>query len=442
MYTPVHDSEEPAQTPFLRTAGAALNLPALAGSHGVDIAIVGGGISGCSAALHAAERGARVIVIEARTVGWGASSRNAGHLPASTKYEPQELIDTYGPVFGERILNASETGPLVMDELIKRHGIACEFSIPGIINAAHTPETLKKLEQRARFWQERGRPVEALSRERLAELLGSNVYLGGVLDRRGGAVNPLAYVRGLARAAIKAGAQIHEGTRATALAREGSRWRLSVAGGEVRADFVLLCTNAHTDTLWPSLRQSIIPVRTVQFTTKPLSENLRRSILPERQLLLDTRRTPISLRMYPDGRLHFGGGPFMRAGLVPDWRAMLGRVNEVLPQLGEVEMEEAWAGWMAFNRYDAWQMHSLAPGLLAVLGCNGRGVTQATIYGRDLALHATGVPASELTLPMSQPKRYPMHPFSGFGAAMIVKWYRMKDAAEMRKLHTEHAPRA
>jgi glycine/D-amino acid oxidase-like deaminating enzyme len=434
MFRPADDGTALPHTPYRPTGGVPLDLPALKGDLEADIAIVGGGIAGCSAALHAAEAGVRVVLVEGCTIGWGASSRNAGHLPAATKHEPEKIVRLYGPERGERIILASENGPQVVAELARRHGIECEVTFPGIITAAHTPATLDGLRHRAEYWQKRGRPLEILDRDRLEAMLGSRFYLGGVIDRRGGSINPLAYVRGLARAAVRAGAVLHENTRATKLSRDGTKWRLTTAAGSVRADNVFLCTNAYTDDLWPGLRESVIPVRTVQFTTRPLSDNLRKTILPGRQPMIDTRRVLISLRMHPDGRLHFGSGPRMRAGTAPSWRAALARVQELFPQMGDVAIDDWWAGWMAFNKADSWQMHTLAPGVFAVLGCNGRGIALATIYGRDLARHACGVPAKDLTLPMTSLDPIGMHRFSGLGAHAITKWYRLRDAVEVRRL--------
>ncbi|MFO1079177.1 MAG: FAD-binding oxidoreductase [Reyranellaceae bacterium] len=434
MFTPRWDSQDLPRTPYRVRGGVPLDLPALAADLEADIAIVGGGIAGCSAALHAAEAGARVVLIEGQTIGWGASGRNAGHLPAATKHEPEEIVELYGKAFGERIIEASETGPRTVAALAERHGIDCELAFPGIITAAHTEEALKGLEHRADYWQKRGRPLEALDRDRLAAMLGSRFYLGGVIDRRGGSINPLAYVRGLARAALKAGAQLFERTRATALRRDGKDWVLDIAGGRIRARTVFLCTNAYTDDLWPGLRRTVIPVRTVQFTTRPLSDNLLKTILPGRQPMVDTRRVLISVRIHQDGRLHFGSGPSMRAGSAPTWQQALARLNEIYPQIGDIEIDDWWPGWMAFNKADSWQMHTLASGLFATLGCNGRGVALATIYGRDLARHAGGVPADQLTLPMTPLDPVGLHAFSGIGAAAIAKWWRVQDAREMRRL--------
>jgi glycine/D-amino acid oxidase-like deaminating enzyme len=433
MFRPSDDSPTEASTPYRRLGGRSLELPSFRGALNADIVIVGGGITGCSAALHAAEAGARVVLLEAMTIGWGASSRNAGHLPPATKHEPDVVLKRYGQEHGQRIIEAAGAGPQTLLELTKRHGLECSLTLPGILSAAHTPEAMRKLEKRAAFWARRGAPIEILNRERISEMVGTRFYFGGLLDKRGGSINPLAYVRGLARASMAAGAELYENTRAVKLERDGNRWAISTPEGSVRTEQVFLCTNAHTDGLWPGLRQTVIPVRVVQLYTKPLSDNLRRSVLPGRQPVLDTRRTAMALRMHDDGALHFGFGAMMRGGSAPSEAAALAGVRRLFPHLGEVKIENWWAGWMGFNLDDSWQFHNPAPGIYAALGCNGRGVILATLYGRDLARHAAGVPADELTLPITPLRKVPFHSLSGLAVTIVRRWYRVRDEHDLRR---------
>jgi glycine/D-amino acid oxidase-like deaminating enzyme len=412
------------------------------------VAIVGGGIAGCSAALHAAEAGARVVLVEANEIGWGASSRNAGHLPPATKHDPDEIIARYGAAAGQRLIDAAEQGPVVLGELIKRHGIDCGYALPGIIMAAHTEQALRAHARRVDYWQARGRPVELLDRRQAADMIGSDHYLGAAIDRRGGKINPLAYVRGLARAAIKAGAVLHEGTRATGLVRDGGRWKLTTAGpgaapGEIEADRVFLCTNAYTDNLWPGLRATIVPVRAYQFASRPLRDNVAKSILPGGQPMTDSRRLLSGIRMHHgDGRLQFGGqGPAFGPQGEPNPRAAYARLRRIFPQLGELETDYWWSGFMAFNADNSWHIHELAPGLMAMLGCNGRGVVLATLWGRELARHAAGVAASEFVLPPSAPKRLWLHPVARPLVTGLIKYYALRDAIEDRRLEKANALR-
>lgn len=435
MHLPIHDDGDMRQTVYSKTGGVGLGLPALTGERSADIVIVGGGIGGCSAALHAAEGGASVILVEANQIGWGASSRNSGHVPPATKHDPDEIIARYGSTAGQRLIDAAEQAPAVVGELVTRHKIDCDFSVPGIISAAHTPEAMRAIGRRVDYWQARGRPVELLDRGRAAEMIGSDYYLGAWLDRRGGRINPLAYVRGLARAAVKAGAVLHENTHATGLRRDGDKWLLDTPGGRVRAGMVFLCTNAYTDDLWPGLRRTVVPVRAYQFASRPLRDNVRKTILPGGQPMTDSRRLLSGIRLHADGRLHFGGqGPAFGVEGQPFWRATLARLQRMFPQLGDIETDVWWTGFMAMNGDNSWHIHALGPGAFAMLGCNGRGVALATIYGRELARHALGMPARDFVLPPTPTKRIFLHPIAKPLVSALIRYYAVRDAIEDRRL--------
>ncbi len=435
MHLPLQDDSRLPHTTYSADARTPLGLSPLRGSHRADVAIVGGGIAGCSVALHAVEAGARVILLEANEIGWGASGRNAGHVPPATKHDPDEIVARYGAAAGQRLIDAAEQAPIVVAGLIARHGIDCDYSVPGIIMAAHTEAAMRANARRVDYWQARGRPVELLDRRKAAEMIGSDYYLGAWIDRRGGKINPLAYVRGLARAAIKAGASLHEGTRATRLERDGGRWKLKTPMGQVGAEHVFLCTNAYTDDLWPGLRATVVPVRAYQFTSRPLRDNVRKSILPGGQPMTDSRRLLSGIRMHSDGRLQFGGqGPAFGPQGEPHWRATHARLQRIFPQLGELETDYWWTGFMAMNGDNSWHIHELGPGLLAMLGCNGRGVALATIWGRELARYAAGTPARDFVLPPSQPTRIWLHPVARPLVSALIGYYALRDAIEVRRL--------
>jgi glycine/D-amino acid oxidase-like deaminating enzyme len=436
MYSPNQDPPGLPKTPYTVGGGAPLTRPALQGDTHADIAVIGGGIAGCSVALHAAETGARVVLLEAKEIGWGASSRNSGHIPAATKQSPAEILQRYGRDFGSRLIAAVREGPELVFGLAEKHRMDASVVHSGNVVAAHTPAALEKLAARARDLQALGYPVEILDRKRTAEIIGSDegYYVGCLFDHKGGTMNPLAYVRGLARAAIVAGAQVHEGSAVTRLARSGGAWRIETAQGSVTAGRVALCTNAYTDDLWPGLRQSIVPVRAYQYVTTPLRDNVRRTILPGGQGMTDTRRLMSGIRLFPDGRLFFSGqgpafGPEGRAARGPSLR----RINAIFPQLGELALDYLWTGWIAMNSEASWKIHEPAPGLLAALGCNGRGVAIATILGRELARYMTGTPAAELVMPFSPVKRIAVHAIHPPLVKALIAYYKVLDALEIRR---------
>jgi len=196
------------------TATPASPSPPLEGEHRADVCIIGGGFTGLSAALRLAEHGASVAVLEAGQVGAGASGRNGGQVIPGLKLDPTELTALLGRERGARLTDAVGGAADLVFDLVRRHGIDCDARQDGWIKACHRDSALRLAARTAREWNGLGAPVEELDRSRIAELTGTDAYVGGYVDHRGGVVQPLSYSRGLARAAVKAGARIHEGSLA------------------------------------------------------------------------------------------------------------------------------------------------------------------------------------------------------------------------------------
>jgi len=374
-----------ARVPYLAAGGVPIDAGPLRDHITADAVVIGAGIAGCSLALHAAAD-ARVVVLEAKEVGWGASSRNSGHVAPATKLEPDAILRAYGEERGRQVIATSRLGPKLVFDLAEKHGIDVSLERAGILTAAHTRAALSRLERRVATLRRLGYQVELLDRAATSEVVGNDprYYLGSVLDHDGGAINPLAYVRGLARAAIDAGARFHQGTQALRLTKSAGpaakRWRVETEHGSVEADFVVLCTNGYTDDLWPGLRQTVVPVRAYQFMTVPMDERCEPAVLPTRVCMTDTRRLMSGVRKHRDSRLHFSGiGPLFGPEQVPDLGLSCGRIDRMFPQLKGIKLDYWWSGWMAMNSENSWKMHEMAPGALAALGCNGRGVALATL---------------------------------------------------------------
>lgn len=435
MYSPNQDPPVLPDTPYQDGGGLPLHAPRLAGSdhEPVNIAVIGGGITGISLALHAAEAGARVAVLEAHEIGWGASGRNGGHVPPATKLEPAELLRRYGPEAGMRLIDTVASGPELVFEITRKYGIEADVARSGVISAAFTPKSLETLRRRTEFWQARGANVEFLDRAGSARLIGTDRYLGSSMDPRGGTINPLAYVRGMAKAVADQGAHIFEHSAVIGFSRKGTAWRVATAGGTIRADAVALCMNAYSDGISRQLQTSIVPVRAYQFLTEPLPEAALKTILPGRHGLTDTRRLMSGIRVHSSGGLLFSGlGTPFGSLAKPDLAYSLGRIRGLFPQLPEVTLRHWWTGWMAMNRENAWKIHELAPGMVAALGCNGRGLVIGTILGRELAEFLRGKPASELILPFSPIKREPLFDVHAPLVNALVTYYRIRDAIDDR----------
>lgn len=419
----------PAGSLWEATAGRGPSFPTLEGEQAAEVAIVGGGITGLSTALHLAERGVGAVVVEAAEIGWGASGRNGGQVIPGLKEDPDTLERRFGPEMGPRTVEAVGGAPDLVFSLIERHAIDCGARRCGWLQAAHSHRAMTRVEARARAWQRRGAPVDVVGGDEAARLLGSEAYVGGLLDRRGGALQPLRYTRGLAEAAVRKGAQIFVRSRVVGLQQEGERWRVGVARGAVVAPRVVLATNGYTDRLWPGLAETILPVYSFQAATRPLSDAM--AILPEGHVVSDTRRL---LRYYrrENGRLVMGGrGPFRDPPEPADDRRLRSAARETfIGAAAEAPVEYRWSGRVALTADHLPHLHELAPAVFAGLGYNGRGVAMATLMGRWLAEVATGGRCKDFPVTALRPVR--AHALHRPVLQGMIGWYRLLDGLEAR----------
>jgi len=387
-----------------RSAEEADYAAPLDGDAATDVAIVGAGYTGLSTALHAAERGLDCHVLEAQQIGYGGSGRNVGLVNAGLWLPPQDVRERLGETAGSALIDLLGAGPETVFSLIERHQIRCEAVRNGTIHAAHAPKGLDDLARRAEEWQRLGAPVELLSAEETADKIGSRVFVGGLLDRRAGTINPMGYVRGLARAALASGATISTGTQVQSLRRDGKSWVLDTGRGRVRAAAVILATNAYTDDLWPGLKRVFTTIHFFQLATKPLGERIA-GILREGQGIWDTGTIMFALRRDAFGRLIVGSmGQVVgdEHGLSRRWAAR--RLGHLFPDLGPVEFETAWHGSIAMTPDHLPRIVRLADGLFAPIAYNGRGIAPGTVFGKAMAALLSGGRQEDLPLPVSDPK--------------------------------------
>ena len=431
-----HPLDDPTPLPEPYTVGAAarLNASPLRSRIKVDVAIVGAGYTGLSTALHLKDAGVSSIVLEAREVGWGGSGRAFGQVVPYAKHDHVHLLAHFGPDYGERMIAMLAGGPDLVFDLIERHGIVCDGVKQGLIFAAHTPAAAKVLEERGRFWQKRNAPVAFLDANGLTELTGSRYYPAGLLDRRGGCVDPLAYARGLGHAVVRAGITLFEQSRVTQIVQSQGRWAVHARDGVVDADTVVIATDAYTGSIWPGLQQSLIPLRGYHLTTAPLSENVRKTIMPGGQSLTDTRRLYSGIRLRSDGRLHVStDGPAFSAGAHAFVSKAARRVQNLFPQLGEPSWQTEVAGWVGMTTDQYPHLHNLAPGVWAAVGLSGRGIAIGTLLGRELSKRISGAPESECSMPVVPLRTTIVRPLARPLVGGLMNWYRLRDRAELER---------
>lgn len=396
------------------------------GAEDADVLIVGGGITGLSAALHLAERGKAVTLIEAQRIGHGASGRNGGQVIPGLKLDPSMMREKWGAEVGGRLAAFAGGAADQVFDLVERHGIACTPVRGGWIQAAHSPTALRSVQSRARDWEAEGVRVEHLDRKAIAEAIGTETYSGGWRDPRAGTINPLSYTRGLARAARAAGARIVTGRTVSALRQVGAGWELDLGGPTVSAPAVLLATNAYDASLQPQIACSLLPVQSNIIATEPLPDQIAQTILPQGACCSETRKLAFYFRMTPERRFVFGG----RGGVGTEHSralqaALEAGMRRMFPQLRDCRVERAWSGHLALTMDGLPHVHRPAPGLWAAAGYNGRGIAMATALGAGLAGQiAEGSP---LPLPETAIRPIAWHGLRKPVMNLGIRYYWMKD---------------
>lgn len=365
--------------------------PPLSGRQNADICVVGAGYTGLSAALEAAAAGARVLVLEAQTVGFGASGRNGGQIHTGWRKDQQELESWLGAIHARELWSLSEEAKAHVSALIARHAIACELK-PGLIIAAHNAGAARGLAYDAEhlagvYGYNR---LRMLSEAESAAEIGSSTYRGARLDGGGGHLHPLLYARGLAKAAESVGAQIFEGSAVLRLEIPNNGLEVITANGCVAADRVLLATDAFSGTVVPGLDRFIGHVESFITATAPLPADIIPQILRRDEAVADTRHVLDYYRKSADGRLLFAGREAY-FGMPKDIAALVRpRLLRVFPQLQAVPIEYAWSGTVGITVTRMPHFGKLSERIFFAHGYSGQGVALATMGGKLLAEAAMG----------------------------------------------------
>ncbi|MBN9036753.1 MAG: FAD-binding oxidoreductase [Rhizobiales bacterium] len=406
------------------TAPEAPRTPVLTGRLSADVAVVGAGYAGLSAALHLAGRGIDVVVVEAAEAGFGGAGRNVGLINGGMWVMPDDLMRLLGEPYGSRCLGLLSEAPLLVREIIEDNAIDCELRKDGTLHLAAGAAGLVELRERHRQWTALGAPVELLSREETARRTGSPAYEGALFDPRAGTLQPLAYARGLARAAIAAGADLFTGSPVVAIEPDGARWRLLTPGGSVSADWVVVATDAYSTGPWKVVRDEQVHLPYFNFATEPLPAAVRRSILPAGEGCWDTNTILSSFRMDAAGRLVFGSfGALRNSGRAIHRAWAMRSLRRLFPQLRDVRFQSGWYGSIGMTSDAVPRFHRFAERVVGFSGYNGRGIAPGTVFGKVLAGHVAGEIADAglplpVTLPASRPFRALREAYYEAGAQM------------------------
>jgi gamma-glutamylputrescine oxidase len=350
-----------------------------------DVCIIGAGFSGISAALTLAEAGIKAIVLEGKRVGWGASGRNGGQIVNGYSRDLSVIEGRYGKASARALADMSLEGGDIIRERSAKYGIACDL-VEGGFFAAFTARQMRELEHQKKVWEAYGHTeLEMVDKAGLGPIVKTGIYVGGMIDHRGGHIHPLNLVLGEAAAAESLGAAIHDGSPVTGIEDKGSEVLVHTAAGLVRARTVLVCGNAYLGNAVPDLTNKIMPVSSQVLTTAPLDPALLDALLPQNYCVEDCNYILDYYRRTADNRLLFGGG-VVYGGTDP--RSIEGKIRPHLertfPELRGVAIDFAWSGNFALTMTRVPHVGRLSANVLFSHGDSGHGVTTTHLLGRLL----------------------------------------------------------
>lgn len=363
-----------------------------------DVAVIGAGFTGLSAARTLAKKGVKVVVLESETIGWGASSRNGGMVLTGMKLGVNKLISMYGRERTQRMYAASLGSIDCVEQIVGEEQIACEFSRSGHLEVAckqaHFDDYARQVEVIRR---EFNHELNIVPRSELRSEIGSDIYYGGMVDETSVGLNPARYVAGLGAAAIRAGACVYENTRVEGIERasgQGSAgWNVTTSKGKLWSRDVFVATSGYTSRTTPALQKKIIPIGSYIIATEVLPDALARELSPRNRMIYDSKNYIYYYRLTPDNRMLFGG----RAAFFPESGDTIRKSAEILrrgmievyPQLRETKVEFVWGGTLDFA-FDIMPHAGQMDGMYYALGYAGHGVAMATYQGQLMARRIAG----------------------------------------------------
>jgi glycine/D-amino acid oxidase-like deaminating enzyme len=398
-----------------------------------DVVVIGGGYAGINAARELARRGVAVTLLEAQTLGWGASTRNGGIVHAGYKWSADELIKRYGEGTGRALYRETLDSYELVKRLIAEESIDCDFRESGHLELAYAPSHVPELEHAREGLAAVGVSSTIVPRERIRTEIGSDAYFGGLVVEGSGLLHPGRYFAGLADAADRAGADLHEGIRASSIRKQADgRLVVETSRGAILARDVFVATNGYTDGVVPALRRRIIPIGSYIIASEPLPEELARDLSPKGRAFFDTKNFLYYWHVSADRRMIFGGRASMMPTTIDRTAAILHRgLLEVHPQLTGRRIEYAWGGNVGFTFDRMPHVGRTKEGVAYAMGCCGTGVALMTHLGTRVGAWLAGGEAPALTkltfplVPAPYEGRPWFLPFAG-------EWFRLQDRLAAR----------
>jgi glycine/D-amino acid oxidase-like deaminating enzyme len=407
-----------------------------------DVVVVGGGYTGVTAARELARRGANVTLVEAETLGFGGSTRNGGIVHPGYKWGPRTLLKRYGDETGRDLFRDTLDAYALVKRLIADESIECEFRECGTLDLAYGASHIGDLIESGRTLVDFGVDAAFVPREQLREEIGSDAYHGGLAVAQGALLHPGKYFAGLAAAAERAGADLHEGVRAHGVRRQADgRVVVETDRGAIHAKEVVVGTNGYTDGFVPSLRRRIIPIGSYIIATEPLPEELARELSPRGRAFFDTKNFLYYWHVSADRRMVFGGrASFLPTSVDRTARILHKGMLEVHPQLAGYRVEYAWGGNVGFT-FDRMPHVGRMDGVTYAMGCCGTGVATMTWLGTAVGGWLSGDEAPALAR-----LRFPIVPVPYEGRPWFLpfvgEWFRLRDRIDRRRRSTPASPEA
>ncbi len=418
-----------ARTLWHSTAPEGPETEPLRGEVRTDVLVIGAGISGVSAALTLREGGADVCLIDSEEAGVGATGRSGGLVvPSFSAIRPVAVVERLG-ARGERLLTEVANSADLVFELVRRYDIDCDGAQNGWFNPAHSTRALERISLDAEAWSTAGGDMSVVDGAEIERRTGVPGYVGGVVANRGGAMHPVKLVKGLLRAAIERGARLYTSTRATRVTRESGRWLVTTDSGMVRAERLLICTNARVGALAGGLEHCIVPLNVCQIATEPLPESARGHLIGQGQSLSDTRTNIFSYRFDRDWRLITGAMPVLPAG---DGRLLARRMTARLARfLGLASVpapQYVWFGQASITADRLPAIYDVGPDAYAMVACNARGLTQSTMVAVRLAEYLLSGNGNVLPVAPTRAEPVSQRSLQVAGARLYSAYGRCRDA--------------